>query len=123
VKLYSAHIGNKAYTARRNNKEVLTKVYFGIWAIVSIAAAILFLTGNITMMVITAFGFVAFGLVFMGMMGVLPAAVSHPPAKKTAKVKQTPQTINARETAAKVGGAVASYFDPKNVQVQRHRHP
>jgi hypothetical protein len=100
---------------------VLTKVYFAIWTVFGIAAAIMFLTGNMTMLVLTVFGFVAFGLVFMGMMGVLPAEVSHPSARKQDKVKKA--SPNARQTAAKVGGAVASYFDPKNLQVQKPRHP
>jgi hypothetical protein len=86
-------------------------------------ATVMFLTGSMTIHVLTVFGFIAFGLVFMGMMGVLPVEVSHPSGKKGAEPKMASTRANARQTAARVGGAVASYFDPKKVQVHKHGHP
>ena len=56
---------------------MLTKVYGALWIITLSAALILFLTGSMTMMALVVFGFVVFGLTFMGMMGVLPAMVVH----------------------------------------------
>ena len=56
---------------------MLTKIYTALWVVFFLLALILFLTGNMTMMALVVFGFFAFGLTFMGMMGVLPAIVVH----------------------------------------------
>ena len=56
---------------------MLTKIYAALWVVFFLLALILFLTGSMTMMALVVFGFVAFGLTFMGMMGVLPATVVH----------------------------------------------
>lgn len=57
---------------------MLTKIYAALWLIVALAAGTLFLTGNFTMLTAVALGFISFGLVFMGMMSVLPTSVAHP---------------------------------------------
>ncbi len=54
------------------------RMYGLVWAAYGVVAVILGLGGVVTLFVGVVFGFVAFGLVFMGMMCVLPAAVSHP---------------------------------------------
>jgi hypothetical protein len=102
---------------------VLTKIYFSIWAIVGIAAAIMFLTGNMTMLVLVVFGFIGFGLVFMGMMGVLPIEASRMSQKPHVELKPIKENVKPGNVAVTVGDAVASYFDPGNVIVHRHRHP
>ena len=61
---------------------MLVKMYWMVWAATAIAALMVFLTGNFTLMMATIFGFIAFGLVFMGMIGVLPLMVSHPARPK-----------------------------------------
>ncbi len=48
-----------------------------IWAFIAMAAAVVFLSGNFTQMTAVVFGFISFGMIFMGMMGVLPATFSH----------------------------------------------
>jgi hypothetical protein len=53
------------------------KAYLYTWGMFLLAALVLFLTGNFTMLTAVVFGFMAFGLVFMGMMNVLPLAVAH----------------------------------------------
>lgn len=65
---------------------MLVKMYWMIWAIVAVAALMVFAAGSFTLMMATIFGFIAFGLVFMGMIGVLPAMVSHPAAPKPVAV-------------------------------------
>ena len=54
-----------------------TKIYKMIWALYLGSAAILFLTGNFTMMTGVVFGFVGFGVIYFGMMSVLPSMVGH----------------------------------------------
>ena len=79
---------------------MLIKIYWSTWGLFTIAALFLFATNNLTMLALVGLGFVAFGLTFMGMMGVLPTMVSHPSIPKPPKVK--PVAIQAmRETPAK----------------------
>lgn len=60
----------------------MVKIYGFLWLAMGLTAALLFVTGNLTLTAAIAFGFVAFGLVFIGMIGVLPATVTHPQPKR-----------------------------------------
>ena len=62
------------------------KMYSLVWTAFGVVAAILWLGGVFSLLVGVVFGFIAFGLVFMGMMCVLPATVSHPAPAKIARV-------------------------------------
>lgn len=55
--------------------EMLTKVYFALWTLIVLAAIGFFVSGNLTPMVEVVFGFIAFGMVFMGIISVLPTSV------------------------------------------------
>ncbi|MDM7922076.1 MAG: hypothetical protein QUS14_07225 [Pyrinomonadaceae bacterium] len=54
---------------------MLTKIYIVLWFLIAAAAATLYVTGSMTEMVVVLFGFICFGMVFMGMLSVLPTAV------------------------------------------------
>lgn len=54
---------------------MLTKIYIALWLVIATAALGVYVTGNMSVMAVVAFGFVCFGMVFMGMMSVLPTAV------------------------------------------------
>lgn len=56
---------------------MIVKIYALIWVIGIAAAAAFYLTGNLTPMMKVVFGFLTFGTVFMGMIGVLPSTVGH----------------------------------------------
>lgn len=57
---------------------MLTKVYLTIWTAFFGVVALVAVTGYLSMMALVIFGFITFGLIFLGMMCVLPHAVSHP---------------------------------------------
>ncbi len=80
------------------------KFYGFLWATYFVAAAIVWLAGLLTMFTTVVFGFVAFGFVFMGMMCVLPGAVSHPH-----EVKQRSSAKPTAEVSATGASAVTSY--------------
>ncbi|MBS1796795.1 MAG: hypothetical protein JSS81_23395 [Acidobacteria bacterium] len=82
---------------------MLTKIYSMLWATVVVIAAILLITGNFTMITLIALGFAAFGLVFMGMMCVLPLSVGHHAA---------PAEPETNVQTAKQNGAI---FDSKHL--------
>ena len=56
----------------------MVRLYWSLWAAVAAAALGIYLSGNFSMMKAVAFGFIGFGMTFMGMIGVLPAIVTHP---------------------------------------------
>jgi hypothetical protein len=55
----------------------MVKIYFYLWLVLAVVFATIFLLGNLTLTTLVVFGFIAFGMTFMGMMGVLPAVVTH----------------------------------------------
>lgn len=67
----------------------MVKAYETIWALIAVSAAAVLVTGNMTMLVAVGFGFFAFGMIFAGMMMVLPATVAHRNHPETPKVKDS----------------------------------
>ena len=55
---------------------MLVKLYGLMWILGGLAFGVLYLTGNFTPIVNVIFGFLSFGAIFMGMISVLPVAVS-----------------------------------------------
>lgn len=66
---------------------MVSKVYSVICGLFAIAAAALFVSGNLPVITAIVFGFVAFGLVFMGMMFVLPYTITHVSATPAKELK------------------------------------
>lgn len=56
------------------------KFYSYLWTVFAATALIFWLGGVFTMMTLVVYGFIAFGLVFTGMICVLPGLAAHPPA-------------------------------------------
>jgi len=54
---------------------MLTKIYIALWAIIVTSAVVMFLIGGLSELMLVAYGFICFGMVFMGMISVLPTAV------------------------------------------------
>lgn len=66
---------------------MIVKIYGMIWAFIATIAALFALTGNFTELTAVVFGFISFGMIFMGMMGVLPSTMGHNAPKVTKKEK------------------------------------
>ena len=78
---------------------MVSKVYAVICGLFALTAAVLFVTGNFSAMTAIVFGFAAFGLIFMGMMFVLPYTISHPapiPVKQAGTKIVTNQNRSAK---------------------------
>jgi len=84
----------------------MVKIYGMIWLAVALLMLVLFVTGTLTLTLIVAFGFVIFGLVFMGMMGVLPASIAHPAAPKPAVARKQTETNKDRGRVHHAHGSV-----------------
>jgi len=64
---------------------MLAKIYWYTWLAIGLVFALISVTGNMTDMVLVVFGFIAFGMTFMGMMGVLPVTIAdHKPTAEPA---------------------------------------
>jgi hypothetical protein len=72
----------------------MLKIYGMLWALIGVMALLLLITGNFTQLMLIGFGFVAFGMIFMGMISVLPStAVHHVPTPVVPKLK--PEKVKA----------------------------
>lgn len=60
---------------------MILKIYGSIWAIGLAAVAVLYFTGNLTPVLQVVFGFLTFGVLFMGLLAVLPATEFHGPTE------------------------------------------
>lgn len=69
---------------------MLVKIYGITWAFIAAVAALIFLTGSFTPAIGVVFGFVLFGMVFMGMMNVLPSTVGHNAPVRPEEPKKVP---------------------------------
>jgi len=56
---------------------MFAKIYFYAWLAIAAIAGLFYVTGNMTVLAISVFGLIAFGMVFMGMMNVLPTILEH----------------------------------------------
>lgn len=61
---------------------MVLKGYIALWILGIIAAAIFYLTGNLTPFWKVMFGFFTFGAIFMGFLSVIPSTVFHGEPKK-----------------------------------------
>ena len=79
------------------------RFYSFLWVLFFGSAGMMWLLGGLSMIAIVTFGFVAFGMVFMGMMCVLPGTVSHSsPQKETNALANAP----AKQQAVRMTSAV-----------------
>ena len=66
----------------------MVKLYGLLWLAIATVALILFLGGVMTQPVVVVFGFISFGMVFMGIIGVLPSMVSHHPTEVAKPIEE-----------------------------------
>lgn len=74
------------------------KTYGILWTLVFAVAGVIWLAGVFTLLTGVVFGFLAFGMTFMGMMCVLPSTVAHsaPQEHEMAKPKEAPKAAPAK---------------------------
>jgi hypothetical protein len=77
---------------------MLTKIYAALWIIIAFTAGLLYLTGYFSMPTAVVFGFIVFGMIFMGMMCVLPSTVGHPRLVRHVVPTTQPQKIMRQPT-------------------------
>ncbi|MFM9904324.1 MAG: hypothetical protein ACKVQJ_07115 [Pyrinomonadaceae bacterium] len=85
------------------------KFYSFLWILYFVAAGVMWLGGALTMLAFVVFGFIAFGLTFMGMMCVLPSAVSHPTPQKAEMPKPERGFKPVQKRQAKAARGFSAY--------------
>jgi hypothetical protein len=98
------------------------KMYFAAWALYLLVGGLFFATGNMTPVAWVAFGFVAFGMTFMGMMSVLPSTVGHNAAKAPAEGPKRFEAVmdNTSEKIRQIGAEIAA---PITVDMRKPKFP
>ena len=66
---------------------MIVRIYWSLWILTALSAVILFLVGGLSMVAAVVYGTIAFGLIFMGMIGVLPNLATHPSEAPAASPK------------------------------------
>jgi hypothetical protein len=79
------------------------RFYWSLWVFYFVSAGILWLAGIFTLTTLIVYGFTAFGLVFTGMMCVLPNVVSHPAAETAEQPVRRKAVQPARTAPAPIG--------------------
>lgn len=86
-----------------NISEVLLmspKFYASLWVVFAVAVGVMGIGGLLTMLTGVILGFAAFGLVFAGMICVLPGTVSHPVAKAEKSEKRVVASRSSKDRGA-----------------------
>ena len=103
---------------------MLTKIYMMLWFAVLFTAGAIFVTGSFTMLTAVVFGFITFGLVFMGMMSVLPATVAHrKPVQMVVSVEARPTTKRPISIAERVHAFTTELISANGVEVRKPKYP
>ena len=103
---------------------MLTKIYMALWFTVVFAAGLVFLTGNLNMPTTVVFGFIIFGLVFMGMMSVLPASMAHPKPVQHAVSSKEPQVMRRpKSILERIHASKAEWMTSNGVEIRKPKYP
>lgn len=98
---------------------MLTKIYAALWFTVVFAAGILFLAGNFTMLTAVVFGFITLGLVFAGMMCVLPVSVAHPTANVQVPSQEQQVIREPISVLQRPRTFMAEWLTPNGVEIRK----
>ena len=88
------------------------------WLLFLAIVALTFLTGNLTPIAGLVFGHILFGMIFMGMIAVLPASISHPAPAGPGIFTVIGRAL--RSLSGKLGESSHSWMSSNSVEV---RHP
>ncbi|MFN6962187.1 MAG: hypothetical protein ACK4S4_00300 [Pyrinomonadaceae bacterium] len=66
---------------------MLVKIYWSLWGLIALSVIVVEFTVGLGLMAAVVYGFICFGMIFMGMIGVLPSSIARAqPAEPKAKV-------------------------------------
>lgn len=85
--------------------KMVVKIYAMIWALVLVSALGFYAAGEFTALTGIAYGFIFFGLIFMGMLAILPSTFhnEHHSKSKPRKPVQVPAEVSHQAVELKTG--------------------
>lgn len=97
------------------------KIYWAIWAVTLAAAGVFLVTGSFTPMASVVFGFIVFGLLYMGIISLLPSTVGHnAPPPRTGPGKMEVMLGTTSEALKKIKTEIAA---TGTVEVRKPKYP
>jgi uncharacterized protein (DUF58 family) len=85
--------------SRREENKMMMRIYKVIWVAFAVLAAVIFAAGAMTGWTLYAMGVALFGMIYFGMMFVLPLAAAHPEMvalpEPDATVANVPEAVHA----------------------------
>lgn len=100
---------------------MLAKMYWAVWALFALTIGAIYLVGAFDLTVAVVGGFISFGLVFAGMMCVLPHVVSHPSESHEEKSSQI--TLKAPQRSVRASEPRPQVWIPvQNIEASQHRY-
>ena len=95
------------------------RMYKLLWLAFAAVVGIFYVSGNLTLMAEVVFGFIVFGMVFMGMMVVLPTSISHPELKQSV-FSFTPWFANLfRQSKQRLDESKQEWMSSSSIEVRR----
>ena len=78
---------------------MILRIYWFICALLVLAALAVLAVGSFSMMAGVIFGFIGFGVLFMGIIAVMPIWISHPVKPEIPAAAKTPEMVQAVKPA------------------------
>lgn len=98
------------------------KLYAAVWGLLLLVAATLAVTGNFSIMTAIVYGFLSFGMVFMGMMSVLPSIVSTPEGRTALCEANGRKGKQAHAVSEDIRHGAYDWFFPRGVEISPPKH-
>jgi hypothetical protein len=98
------------------------KLYTALWALLVIVAAGLAVTGNFSSMTAIVYGFISFGMIFMGMMSVLPSLVSTSEGRAALCGSKPAVVKNGPSAFGKPANALHEWLFPTGIEIGQPKH-
>jgi hypothetical protein len=97
------------------------KLYAAVWGLLLFVAAALALTGNFSSTAAIVYGFISFGMIFMGMMSVLPSIVSTPEGR-AALCEFGQSRVKREKLSRQAASALHEWLFPAGVEMSQPKH-
>lgn len=98
------------------------KLYAAVWGLLLLVAAALAVTGNFSLTMAIIYGFISFGMVFLGMMSVLPSIASTPEGRAALCESKAQKGQDEHTISEDVRHSVYDWSFPKGVEISPPKH-
>jgi Protein of unknown function (DUF1418) len=124
LRIVSSGIAGKRepITNQKRGIIMIVKLYIAIWGMLLIVAAGLAVTGNFTITTTIIYGFISLGMIFMGMMSVLPAIVSTPEGRASLCESKQSHVERDKDSSDQSASALHEWLFPAGIEMGPPKH-